>query len=148
MDIKVAVSKEIIEPGSRHEQFLDRLAKHNHAGAVASFTGTVKTTGQANQAVDKLILEHYPLMATNKLSSFVRTAAKQWQLHGIDLIHRHGELVPHEVIVHVQVAATNRQDAQQACDYLVERLKYDAPFWKKECGPTGEHWVTPVASNG
>lgn len=141
MEHEVAVIAEQIDVGSRTTLFLARLAAAGYGGAVASFTGTVRDTGQRGQPISKLQLEHYPGMAERQLTFFAATAAQQWQLHGIAVVHRYGDLYPSEVIVHVQVAAERRQPAQEACAYIVERLKYEAPFWKKECSQDSDSWV-------
>jgi molybdopterin synthase catalytic subunit len=107
-------------------------------GAVASFTGVVR----GGEGVNTMTLEHYPAMTQAALSALAAEADTRWALSGIILIHRVGELKAGERIVLVATASAHRKDALQACAFLIDRLKTEAPFWKKERGADGaEAWV-------
>jgi molybdopterin synthase catalytic subunit len=107
-------------------------------GAVASFTGVVR----GGEGVNTMTLEHYPAMTQAALSALAAEADTRWALSGIILIHRVGELKAGERIVLVATASAHRKDALQACAFLIDRLKTEAPFWKKERGADGaETWV-------
>jgi molybdopterin synthase catalytic subunit len=107
-------------------------------GAVASFTGVVR----GGEGVNTMTLEHYPAMTQAALSALAAEADTRWALSGIILIHRVGELKAGERIVLVATASAHRKNALQACAFLIDRLKTEAPFWKKERGADGaEAWV-------
>ena len=111
-------------------------------GAVASFVGIAR--GEAGAAV-ALELEAYPGFTETAIAAFVETATKRFDLQDAAVIHRVGPIAPGEAIVLVLTAAKHRREAFQACDYLMDYLKSRAPFWKKEYGPAGPHWVEPTA---
>jgi molybdopterin synthase catalytic subunit len=112
-------------------------------GGVASFTGRVRSDGGLNA----LTLEHYPAMTQKALLALAEQACTRWQLAGATIIHRVGRLVPGEQIVFVGTASAHRAAALEACAYLIDRLKTDAPFWKKEEREGGDHWVAAKASD-
>jgi len=107
-------------------------------GAVASFVGLVRGEGEA---VSAMTLEHYPGMTEKQISKLVEEAARRWQLERVTVLHRVGRLNPGDRIVFVGVAARHRGDAFAACEFLIDWLKTQAPFWKLEEGKAGEHWV-------
>lgn len=97
-------------------------------GAVASFTGIARDDG----GVTAIELEHYPAMTKASLGALVNEAVARWSLLGCVLIHRVGVVTVGEAIVLVGTAASHRAEALDGCAYLIDRLKTDAPFWKKE----------------
>jgi molybdopterin synthase catalytic subunit len=112
-------------------------------GAVASFTGIVR--GEVGAT---MTLQHYPAMTEAALSTLVDEAEARWPLAGLIIFHRVGVLNPGERIVLVAAASDHRAAALEACAFLIDRLKTDAPFWKKERGADGtEHWVDARASD-
>ncbi|VAW02015.1 Molybdopterin synthase catalytic subunit MoaE [hydrothermal vent metagenome] len=107
-------------------------------GAVASFIGQVRGDGE----VIGLELEHYPAMTQKALREIAETANGKWELHGITIIHRVGKLKLGDQIVLVCTCSNHRQAALEACSYIIDRLKTDAPFWKKELRADGSgKWV-------
>lgn len=124
-------------------------AGNPRVGAVASFLGLVRD-GHPNHAphgagngdgVNTLTLEHYPGMTEKSLEQIVRDAQARWDLIDVTVIHRVGELRPTEPIVMVAVASGHRGEAFAACEFIMDYLKTQAPFWKKEVTPEGERWV-------
>jgi len=109
-------------------------------GATASFIGTMRDFNEGD-AVRGMTLEHYPGMTERQLRRLVEDAQRQWDLLDILLIHRVGELFPGEPIVLVAVWSAHRAAAFEACRFLMEALKSQAPFWKKETLAAGERWV-------
>lgn len=107
------------------------------AGGVASFTGRVR----ADDGVQALTLEHYPGMTEAALTAIGKAAAARWPLMALTIRHRVGRMVPGDRIVFVAAAAAHRSDALAACAYCIDRLKTDAPFWKREATGQGERWV-------
>jgi molybdopterin synthase catalytic subunit len=113
-------------------------------GAVASFTGIARDDG----GVVAIELEHYPAMTEASLSALMDQAFERWSLLGGVLVHRVGRIAVGESIVLVGTAASHRAEALEACAFLIDRLKTDAPFWKKEHRADGSSgWVEAKASD-
>jgi len=109
-------------------------------GAVTSFVGLVRDINDGD-GVRTLTLEHYPGMTEKALAAIVAEAEARWPLLGVTVIHRVGELAPTDPIVLVAVAAGHRGEAFAACEFIMDYLKTQAPFWKKETTPDGARWV-------
>lgn len=109
-------------------------------GAVVSFVGTVRDMNDGS-AVSEMELEHYPGMTEKALADIVEQANARWPLLGALVIHRVGPLLPLEQIVLVACGAAHRGEAFAACEFIIDYLKTDAPFWKKEQTPDGARWV-------
>ena len=105
-------------------------------GAVASFTGICR-----GDDIVSMTLEHYPGMAEAEIARHVAEAEKRWPLLGVTVIHRHGRLVPGDNIVLVATASSHREAAFAAAEFLMDYLKTQAPFWKKEERAAGDGWV-------
>ena len=112
-------------------------------GAVASFVGTVRERGHpgAGEAVSELELEHYPGMTEKAIEAIIDAASARFQIRGARVVHRVGRLAPGEQIVLVAVSSAHRGQAFQACEFIMDYLKTQAPFWKKETTPSGAQWV-------
>ena len=118
--------------------------RHNdrRVGAVVSFLGTVRdwhpdTTGE----VLSLELEHYPGMTERSIEAMVDQALARFDIYAAQVIHRVGLLQPLDQIIWVAVSSAHRGEAFQACEFLMDYLKTQAPFWKKEQTPEGARWV-------
>ncbi len=109
-------------------------------GAVASFVGTVRTVNDGS-AVGALELEHYPGMTETSIESMIDEAQRRFDIRAVRVVHRVGRMLPGEQIVLVAVTSAHRGQAFQACEFLMDYLKTQAPFWKKETTPEGERWV-------
>ena len=109
-------------------------------GALATFTGCVRGAGPRDP-VALLTLEHYPGMTERAIESMIDEAQRRFAILGARVVHRVGLLQPGERIVWVGVAGRHRREAFQACEFLMDYLKTQAPFWKKEATPEGERWV-------
>jgi molybdopterin synthase catalytic subunit len=105
-------------------------------GAVASFVGLVR-----GGEITAMTLEHYPAMTAKALNDIVDEAKRRWELLGVRVIHRVGRLLPGDRIVLVVVASTHRQSAFAACEFIMDYLKTQAPFWKREETTAGSRWV-------
>lgn len=121
-------------------------AGNPHIGAVASFVGLVRDTN-AGSDVASMTLEHYPAMTRRALEAIVAEAGQRWALLDVTVIHRVGELRPSDQIVLVAVASGHRADAFAACEFIMDYLKTQAPFWKKEQTPDGARWVEQRATD-
>ena len=109
-------------------------------GAVASFVGIVRDRNDGDR-VASMTLEHYPGMTEKAIEAIVAEAKSRWDIVDVTVIHRIGELKPTDQIVLVVVASAHRGDAFAACEFIMDYLKTQAPFWKKEQTPAGAQWV-------
>jgi len=109
-------------------------------GAVASFVGTVRDRNEG-QGVSTMELEHYPGMTERAIEAMVDEAFQRFAIRGTRVIHRVGVLQPGDQIVLVITTSAHRQAAFDACEFLMDYLKTQAPFWKKEHTPEGARWV-------
>lgn len=139
-EIDVRVQAEPFQPGVA----LDRLCAGDCGlGGLANFVGRVR--GAAGFVLE---LEHYPGMTERVLADLADAAAARWDLGRLCLIHRHGRMTPGEAIVFVGAAARHRAAALDAVAFLIDRLKTEAPFWKREHRPDGSTaWVEARASD-
>jgi molybdopterin synthase catalytic subunit len=111
-------------------------------GAVVSFVGTVRDRNGAGPAdISVLELEHYPGMTERSIESMIDAAFARFDIRGARVVHRVGPMRPTEQIVLVVVSSAHRGEAFQACEFLMDYLKTQAPFWKKETTPAGARWV-------
>ena len=122
-----------------------RLANPS-AGALVSFVGQVRDINDGD-LVNTLILEHYPGMTESALSAIEMEASARWDIIDSLIIHRVGTLKPLEQIVLVAVLSAHRTEAFKACEFIMDYLKTQAPFWKKEITPTGERWLDAKLSD-
>jgi molybdopterin synthase catalytic subunit len=115
-------------------------------GAIVSFIGLARDLNE-QQAVCSLTLEHYPGMTERALEQIVAQAHGRWDIRQALIVHRVGTLAPLDQIVLVAVSSMHRHEAFDACRFLIDYLKTDAPFWKREVRPDGAHWVEARASD-
>ena len=113
---------------------------NGQVGAVVSFIGLVREFSP-DASTDSLYLEHFSGMSERVLEKIITVATQRWNLLNARVIHRIGHLQAKERIVLVATAARHRGDAFAACEYIIDYLKTDAPFWKKECGANGSTWL-------
>jgi molybdopterin synthase catalytic subunit len=129
--MKVCVQREDFDAGAE----IRAVSRDPKVGAVASFVGVVREVG--------MTLEHYPGMTEKALEKIVVEARARWQLNDCTVIHRYGELAPTDQIVLVVVASPHRGEAFAACEFIMDYLKTQAPFWKKEAAG----WVEARAAD-
>ena len=115
-------------------------------GAIAAFVGTVRDVND-DATISRLTLEHYPGMTEAALAEIVDSAKARFDIRDVLVVHRVGALVPGDQIVLVVVTGAHRGMAFDACEYVMDFLKTQAPFWKKEQRPDGERWVEARASD-
>ena len=123
-------------------------AQDPRVGAVCSFIGTVRdrTTGEPG-SIASMELEHYPGMTEKSIEAMIDAALQRFNIFGARVIHRVGLLAPLDQIVLVAVTSAHRGESFQACEFLMDYLKTQAPFWKKEQTPTGARWVDARVSD-
>lgn len=113
-----------------------KLVQANITGAVVTFSGLVRDFGGGAEK-SNFLLQHYPGMTEKVLQKIEDEAHQKWDLIQSTIIHRVGKLSPSEQIVFVGVSSAHRKDAFAACEFMIDILKTEAPFWKKE----GDAWV-------
>ena len=136
----IRVQTDDFNPGVELEQL--RSENNGQAGAMVSFTGLVRDLNEGDN-ITQLTLEHYPGMTEKALTKIEAQANEQWDLTATLIIHRVGPLQPNDNIVLVVAASMHRKQAFQACDYMIDTLKTNAPFWKKESLADTDRWLTP-----
>lgn len=114
-----------------------------NAGAVASFVGLVR----GGDGIAALELEHYPGFTEAEIARIEAAARARFDLIDTRIVHRYGAMKPGEPIVLVAASSKHRRDALQAVDFLMDYLKTDAPFWKREIGADGAQWIEPRADD-
>lgn len=122
-------------------QELKKLTAHqSQVGGVVQFVGVVRGQNDG-QTVHAMTLEHYPAMTEKALHRIIEKARARWQIEGVTVIHRVGPLNVGDQIVLCMVSSAHRLEAFEACHFIMDWLKTEAPFWKKEVTPEGERWV-------
>jgi molybdopterin synthase catalytic subunit len=116
------------------------LAQDRGIGAIVAFVGTVRDLNLADDVV-ALELEHYPGMTEKSLRKILDAATERWSLQGARIVHRIGKMFPGDQIVLVLTASAHRGDAYEANNFIMDYLKTEAPFWKKEWTPEGPRWI-------
>ncbi|MCC0017752.1 MAG: molybdenum cofactor biosynthesis protein MoaE [Rhodobiaceae bacterium] len=134
----IRVQRETFFPESELAGF---RAGHAGAGAMASFVGFVRAEAGHVAALE---LEHYAGFTESEIARIERLALERFNIDGSLVIHRFGRMLPGEPIVLVAAAAAHRKPALEAVDFLMDYLKTDAPFWKRETGPEGARWIEPT----
>ena len=139
----IRVQTEDFDPGAEIEQLRHR--NKGQAGAVVSFIGLVRDLN-AGDTVTQMTLEHYPGMTEKALDKIEQEANDRWELTATLIIHRVGPLEPSDNIVFVAAASRHRKQAFLACEFMIDTLKTNAPFWKNETVSDGTRWVEPVTN--
>ncbi len=135
-----------LQPFDVGDEYAALKAQRKGVGGFAMFVGSVRDVSGSDD-VSAMTLEHYPGMTELALAEIEAEARNRWPLHAVLIIHRYGTMLPGEDIVLVITASAHREDAFQACEFLMDWLKTKAPFWKLEEGKTGLRWVEAKASD-
>ncbi|WP_298746342.1 molybdenum cofactor biosynthesis protein MoaE [uncultured Brevundimonas sp.] len=131
------------QPPAPEAELAAFLAGRTVDGAVVAFVGLARDESRSGP-VTGLYLDHYPGFTERSLERMAADADARFAVSDIRVIHRCGEVAPGEPIVFVAVAAPHRRAAFEAADYLMDRLKTEAAFWKREDGPDGPRWIEPT----
>ena len=134
--IRVSVQREELDVSTEIQ-----IMRSRSIGAIATFFGMVRDSSK-NSSLVSLTLEHYPGMSEKALGEIARKATEKWSLSSVTIIHRVGRLEPEEMIVFVGCASAHRHEAFNGCQYIMDFLKTDAPFWKAEETKEGIFWVS------
>lgn len=133
-----------IEASVELAKFVQRAAG---AGAVASFAGIARPASRLGGQVDHLHLEHYPGMTERSLAAIAGDGMARFDVSHVAVVHRHGTICPGEAIVFVAAASRHRRAAFLAVDYLMDRLKTEAVFWKREHAAGSSVWIEPTSDD-
>lgn len=139
--MRVLLKATAFDPYAELRQFeRETFASPGAFGATATFVGTMRDLNEGDTVLG-MTLEHYPGMTERHLERICENAHARWALQASLVIHRVGEIAPGDSIVLVAVWSAHRAEAFEACRYIMEDLKSEAPFWKKETLPNGTRWV-------
>lgn len=141
MSIFIAVQSDDFCVASEYNE----LRRQSGCGAIVTFSGLVREL--SDNQLHSMTLEHYPGMTEQALTAIAEQAQQRWQLGAVHLIHRVGNLKPHEQIVFVGIASPHRAAAFAACEFIMDYLKNRAPLWKKEHTSNGDYWVEAKTSD-
>lgn len=141
MRIEVRLAHERLEPSEELASFLAEILEE---GAIVSFVGTARPRSRSDKRIDRLFLDHHPRLTQRSLEKIADDAAKRFDVTAVRVVHRCGEVLPCQAVVFAAAAARHRRAAFEAVDYLMDRLKVDAVFWKREEGVDGATWIDPT----
>ena len=130
-----------LHPDAELAQFLQGRAAD---GAVVSFTGLARARSKSGAQVERLVLDWYPGLTERSLADIAAEAERRFEVSDVLVVHRCGVVEAGEPIVFAAAAARHRREAFLAADYLMDRLKTDAAFWKREEGEGGSRWIEPT----
>ena len=120
-----------------------KILHQNNTGAIVNFIGVVRGYDEKNnQIINSMTLEHYPGMTESEIEKIVFESSQRWELTGVTVIHRVGNLKPSNQIVFVGVSSKHRQNAFDGCNFIMDWLKTKAPFWKVEENNNKKNWVS------
>ncbi len=142
-----AEARLVRDPFRPDEELAGFIAGLDGDGAVVSFTGLARPADAEGHAVSGLFLDSYAGMTEASLEAIARGALERFPVSAVSIVHRCGPIAPGEAIVFAAAAAPNRRAAFEAADYLIDRLKTDAAFWKREDGADGSKWIEPGAGD-
>jgi molybdopterin synthase catalytic subunit len=141
MSVTARLEEKFLDPSYELAALLDEARAD---GAVVSFTGVARPQSKDGQSVDRLVLEHHPTLTLKSLKEIAASAAERFHVSHVRIAHRCGEVHAGEAIVFAGAASLHRRAAFQAADFLMDRLKTEAVFWKREIGECGSSWVDPT----
>ena len=135
--IKIKIQKEDFNVSAE-----TKILKQNDTGAIVNFVGVVRAYDEKNNRnIDSMTLEHYPGMTESEIEKIIVNCCKRWELTGVNVVHRVGNLIPSDQIVYVGVSSKHRQNAFNGCNFIMDWLKTKAPFWKLEENKNKKNWV-------
>jgi molybdopterin synthase catalytic subunit len=144
MSIVARLEPDVLNPERELAALVDCAAAD---GAIVSFTGIARPQSGSGEQVDKLVLEHHPALTQRSLEEIAIAAAERFDVSHVRVAHRCGEVGAGEPIVFAGAASKHRRAAFEAADYLMDRLKTEAVFWKCEIGEDGNRWIEPTEAD-
>lgn len=144
MPVEARLAEQPFEPGEELASFLAGL---DEEGGVVSFVGLARPRSRGGDVVERLFLDHHPRLTQRSLDAIASDATRRFDVTSVRIVHRCGVVLPGEPIVFAAAAALHRRTAFEAADYLMDRLKTDAVFWKREEGVDGAAWIEPTEAD-
>ena len=144
MSIVARLEERALEPAQELNALLEQ-AKGD--GAIVSFTGLARLDTRSGKSLGRLVLEHHPTLTERSLEEIASSAAARFEISHVRVVHRCGEISPGEPIVFAGAASKHRRAAFEAADYLMDRLKTEAVFWKQEVSKAGSQWIEPTEAD-
>jgi molybdopterin synthase catalytic subunit len=144
MGIVARLANQAFDPAAELAELLGLAAGD---GAVVSFVGIARVRTEGGDTVDRLVLEHHPRLTLQSLQEIAVDAGGRFPVSHIHIVHRCGAIAPGEPIVFAGAAARHRRAAFEAADYLMDRLKTEAMFWKREDHAAGSSWIEPTEAD-
>ena len=144
MSISVRLEQGNFDPRDELAALLDQAGQD---GAIVSFVGIARSNAKGGDPIETLMLEHHPTLTYQSLEEIAVAAAGRFEVSHVRVVHRCGEMLPGEPIVFAGAAAMHRRAAFEAADYLMDRLKTEAVFWKREVGQAGSKWIEPTEAD-
>jgi molybdopterin synthase catalytic subunit len=141
MSVIARLEENVLRPAQELTALVERASGD---GAVVTFTGIARPASKAGGAVDRLVLEHHPALTLQSLEGIAVEAAERFDVSHVHVVHRCGDIAAGEPIVFAGASSHHRRAAFEAADYLMDRLKTEAVFWKREIGPAGSEWIEPT----
>ncbi len=123
------------------------LAQAGGSGALVSFVGIGRPRSSSGESVDELVLQHHPVLTARSLEEIAVDVAQRFDVSHVRVVHRCGRIPAGEPIVFAGAASAHRRAAFQAADFLMDRLKTEAVFWKRESGKDGSTWIEPTEAD-
>jgi molybdopterin synthase catalytic subunit len=144
MGIVARLEEDRLDSAAEHTELINAAAR---AGAVVTFVGIARPSNKLGEAVDRMVLEHHPRLTLQSLEEIAASAADRFDVSHVRVVHRCGKIAPGEQIVFAGAASAHRRAAFEAADYLMDRLKTEAVFWKREEGTSGSNWIEPTEAD-
>jgi molybdopterin synthase catalytic subunit len=141
MSIVARLEEKVLYPDQELAALLERASGD---GAVVSFVGVARPDSKAGGTIDRLVLEHHPALTQRSLQEIALAAGERFKVNHVWVVHRCGEVLAGEPIVFAGASSPHRRTAFEAADYLMDRLKTEAVFWKREVGQSGSEWIEPT----
>jgi molybdopterin synthase catalytic subunit len=141
MPFRARLAQTAFDPATELAQ-LTRCAAGD--GAVVSFVGLARDTTKGGESLDRLVLEHHPRLTLKSLEVIASAALERFHVTQVQIVHRYGNILPGEPIVFAGASSPHRRAAFEAADYVMDRLKTEAVFWKREETESGSTWIEPT----
>lgn len=141
MAAEVELTGGSLDAAAEYDRFSSNAANE---GAIASFAGIARPSTVDGDTVATLFLDHHPRLTLASMQEIATAARERFPIQRLRIVHRHGAVAPGEAIVFVAAAAAHRRAALEAVDYMMDRLKTDAVFWKREERNDGGEWIEPT----
>lgn len=144
MSVEASLETSPFDPSAELARLIERSSDD---GAVVSFVGIARPQAKGGKKVERLVLEHHPRLTLRSLEDIAVEAAERFDVSQVRVVHRCGEIAAGEPIIFAGAASPHRRAAFEAADYLMDRLKTEAVFWKREEGPSGPSWIEPTEAD-